>query len=164
MFIAHLPAGYMLTKVIQEKTGNYSRSLFAAGLVASVFPDIDLLYFYLIDKRQNIHHHYITHLPLAWLLLAMGAWGCAYVTGRKNLNIYIGVILANIMLHMALDSIAAGIYWLYPLSDIELNLVKVPALYGWWVCNFIFHWTFSLEILIIIAALTVWKNTCKKTS
>ncbi|MEQ1704745.1 MAG: metal-dependent hydrolase [Rickettsiales bacterium] len=164
MFIAHLPAGYLLTKAIQHKTRNHSRYLMWAGLTASIFPDIDLFYFYLIDNRQTLHHHYITHLPLAWMAMALIAWGILHCMGKKNYLIFVGVAFANLMLHMVLDSIAAGIDWLYPLVDIEINLVEVPARYDWWVWNFFLHWTFSLEILIIIAALIVWKRACKKTS
>lgn len=164
MFIAHLPAGYMLTKYIQRKSGNYSSKLLWTGLIASVFPDIDLFYFYLIDNRQNLHHHYITHLPMAWLALAVVIYGILLATGKKQYMLYIGVVFGNIMLHMALDSVAAGINWLYPFSDVEINLVQVPAVYDWWVWNFVFHWTFLLEISIIIAALIVWKRSCRKPS
>jgi inner membrane protein len=161
VFIAHLPAGYLLTKAIQYKTRNHSRHLMWAGLTASIFPDIDLFYFYLIDNRQTLHHYYITHLPLAWVAMSLIAWGIFNRVSKKQHFILVGVVFANLMLHMVLDSIAAGIDWLYPL---EINLVEVPARYDWWVWNFFLHWTFSSEILIIIAALIVWKRACKKTS
>lgn len=164
MFIAHLPAGYILTKYIQHKSGNYSRWLLWIGLIASVFPDIDLFYFYLIDNRQTLHHHYITHLPLAWLTLASILYGIFVVTGKKQYMVYLAVVFANVMLHMALDSIAAGIHWLYPLVDLEINLVNVPAIHDWWVWNFVFHWTFLLEISIILSSLIVWMHSCKKPS
>lgn len=164
MFIAHLPAGYMLTKYIQQKSGNYSQKLLWTGLVASIFPDIDLFYFYLVDNRQTLHHHYITHLPLAWLGLAAVLYSIFSIVGKKQYIIFLGVALASVMLHMVFDSIAAGIYWLYPLLDMEINLVEVPATHDWWVWNFVFHWTFMLEISIIITALIVWIRSCKKTS
>tara|TARA_R110000868_G_scaffold10226_12_gene50135 strand:+ start:655 stop:852 length:198 start_codon:yes stop_codon:yes gene_type:complete len=63
MFIAHLPAGYLLTSAIQTRARNQSLSLLATGLVASVLPDADLLWFYLFDNRQHVHHAYITHTP-----------------------------------------------------------------------------------------------------
>ena len=164
MFIAHFPVGYILTKYIQHKSENYSKRLLWTGLVASIFPDIDLFYFYLVDNRQTLHHHYITHLPLAWLTLASILYGIFAVTGKKQCIIFLAVAFANVILHMALDSIAAGIHWLYPLVDLEINLVNVPATYNWWVWNFVLHWTFLLEISIIITALIVWIRSCKKTS
>jgi inner membrane protein len=81
--------------------------------------------------------------------------------GKKQYLIFVAVIFANLMLHMVLDSIAASIHWLYPLVDLEINLVKVPARYSWWVWNFFLHWTFFIEIQTIVAALIVWKRTAK---
>ena len=50
MFVGHLPAGYVLTKTVQKniKTTKY----LLIGLIASVLPDIDVLYFYLIENLQ----------------------------------------------------------------------------------------------------------------
>lgn len=152
MFIAHLPAGYILTRVLQHKhrRGDY----LWIGLLASVLPDIDLLYFYLIDNRQNAHHSYFTHLPLFWLSL----WGMIALAGKwiKGYSPYATTLFFScIMLHMCLDSIAAPTYWLYPLSDSAIELVQVPARYGWWVWNFLFHWSFLLEMIIVSTALWI---------
>ena len=156
MFIAHLPAGYLLTKFIQNRTGDKRCRVMITGLVASVIPDLDLIYFYLWDNQQSVHHSYLMHVPLFWLCLSAITVVCLRLSDKKYLLIYLGVALANIMLHMVLDSIAAEIMWLYPFSNWQLNLVKVPAQYHWWVWNFVLHWTFMLEITIIITALTVW--------
>lgn len=161
MFIAHLPAGYLLTRCLQRKAGNHSQRVLWAGLIASILPDVDLFYYYLVDHRQTLHHHYITHLPMAWLFAALVVSACITIAGRQRYLIYVGVCLANVMLHMLLDSIAAGIYWLYPLSGVEVNLIQVPATHRWWVWNFVLHWTFGLELLIIIAAFWTWKQHAK---
>jgi hypothetical protein len=65
---------------------------------------------------------------------------------------FIGIALACLLLHMVLDSIAAEILWLKPFADLEVNMVKVPARYGWWVWSFVLHWTFLLELAIVLAA------------
>ena len=164
MFIAHMPAGYLLTRYIQHKTGNHSRHVMWLGLIASVFPDIDLLYFFLVDHRSITHHHYVTHLPLAWVTLAATTWVVMRVLGERRYLIFLGVALANVMLHMVMDSIAATIYWLYPFSDVGVDLINVTAHYHWWVWNFVLHWTFLFELLIITFALHVWAKPCKKLS
>ena len=158
MFVAHLPAGYLLTKGLQYVSGVRSRAYLPAGLVASVLPDIDLLYFYLVDDRKTSHHHYVTHLPMFWLTLALAAWGLLWATGKSRHAFLIGVVLANVMLHLALDSVAASVSWLYPFSPLDVNLVHVPARYNWWVWNFILHWTFFFEIALILAAAVVWRQ------
>lgn len=156
MFIAHLPAGYLLTTAIQSRTRDWSRSITATGLVASVLPDVDLLWFYLVGNRQAVHHAYLTHLPLFWIALGALAWMLARALCLPRAGLMIGVALANLLLHMVLDSIAAGIWWLWPLSDVEVNLVNVPARHDWWVWSFVLHWTFALEVMIVAAAAVLW--------
>ena len=54
MFIAHLPAGYLLTSAMQARMGDRSRGVLAVGLAASVLPDIDLLWFYPAEGRRTV--------------------------------------------------------------------------------------------------------------
>lgn len=69
MIIAHLPAGYLLTKIMSSKFDPALRtSLWICGLVASVLPDLDILWFYLEGGVRN-HRYYPTHWPLFWLAL-----------------------------------------------------------------------------------------------
>jgi inner membrane protein len=78
---------------------------------------------------------------------------------RPRLYPFIGIALACLLLHMVLDSIAAEILWLKPFSDFEVNLVEVPARYDWWVWSFVLHWTFLLELAIVLAAgITLWRD------
>jgi inner membrane protein len=46
-----------------------------------------------------------------------------------------------------------GISWLYPFVDYDLSLFTVPATRDFWVWSFVFHWSFLLEITIVVAAL-----------
>ena len=159
MFIAHLPAGYLLTRRIAAGSGN-RRGLMAAGLAASVLPDLDLIWFYLVDNRQSVHHAYLFHWPLFWIALAGLTLGAARLARIRGAGPYVGVALAALLLHMVLDSIAAGIAWLAPFSDFEINLIEVPARHGWWVWNFVLHWTFGLELAILAAAgAALWRDT-----
>lgn len=146
MFIGHLPAGYLITKLAKTRCGS-SRQLAAAALVGSVFPDIDLLYFYLVDHARTLHHHYLTHLPAFWLCVcALGGWSRA---GR--------VFLLGVLVHLVLDTIAGGVLWLWPFSHSNVVFVDVPARYDWWVWNFIFHWTFLFELALWLAAAHLWR-------
>jgi inner membrane protein len=78
----------------------------------------------------------------------------------SQLKPFIGIALACLLLHMVLDSIAAEIGWLKPFAPYEVNLVQVPARYDWWVWSFVLHWTFLLELAIVLAAgVTLWRAT-----
>ena len=158
LFIAHLPAGYLLADRM-TKDQPHRAALIATGLVASIFPDFDLLWFYLIDGRQSPHHDYVFHWPLFWIAVAFVAWLTTVLCRKPKARPFIAVALACLLLHMALDSIAAEIAWFKPLSGFEVNLTEVPPRYDWWVWNFILHWTFALEIMITAAAgFKLWQN------
>lgn len=70
MFIAHLPAGYLLSRPFARRNPSQARAIFGIGLLCSVLPDFDLAYFYLIDQRRTPHHDYWVHTPVFWLVLA----------------------------------------------------------------------------------------------
>lgn len=158
MFIAHMPAGYLLTRRLLENhtLNRYVKPNWMGwlllGLVASVLPDFDLLYFYFIDNRQHNHHTYWMHWPLFWL----GCTSVLLLTGlafRWRWLVKAAVIVGMVtQLHMALDTVAGGIMWLAPLSHESFVLVTVENRYQDWVHNFLLHWTFLLELLIVFTA------------
>lgn len=155
MFIGHLPAGYLATMpLLGRSAGRERRGLLLLGLAASVLPDLDLFYFYFVDERRHVHHSYLPHLPLAWAA-ALGA--AALVLGllrtRRTAWLAMAVIGVNVLLHLVLDSVAGGIRWFWPFSDVELALATVRPRYDPWVLNFVLHWTFALELALVAAAL-----------
>lgn len=157
MFIAHLPAGYILSKGVvalgqlRRLSEQTKRRLIAAGMIGAIFPDIDLLYFYFIDHRQHGHHSYWTHLPVFWEA-ALLVW-IALFWNRSCTWFWLGTAFGLSALgHMVLDSTAGGIRWLYPLSLEYFRLAHIPAGQAWWVMNFVLHWTFWLEIVIVVGA------------
>lgn len=158
MFIAHLPAGYLLTRFMQRKLG--TTKYLWVGLVGSVLPDIDMLYFYLVDDRQTLHHHYWTHIPFLWFCFAILLAAAALMTRHRRTVAAAGLVfLANIFIHLVLDTIVGGIAWLYPffpLYDSDLTLVTVPATHDLWIWSFVFHWTFLLELLLLTLAIALF--------
>jgi inner membrane protein len=167
MFIAHAPAGYLLTKALVPRAAPHRKALWAAGLFFSVAPDLDLFWFYLCSDRAAPHHRYATHWPLLWIALFGAALLLSALSRKASWRPCLFVGFANVMLHLALDSVAAEIYWLAPFSRLYVNLVRVPATHGWWVWNFFLHWTFLIELFICLAARGVflygaaWKSRLK---
>ncbi len=152
MFIAHLPAGYLLSRPFARRSPSQARAILGTGLVCSVLPDFDLAYFYLIDQRRAPHHDYWVHTPAFWLVLAAAIALLLIATGRRNQLVLVGVGLISVLLHLVLDSIAADIRWFFPFVDLRVNLVHVQAVYRPWYLNFLLHWTFALELLIWLVA------------
>ena len=82
MFIGHLPAGYVLTKTIQNRF--HTQRFLWAGLVASVLPDIDIFYFYFVDNKQSLHHAYWIHIPLYWLLICLAVFTVIWICKKSG--------------------------------------------------------------------------------
>ncbi len=148
MFVAHLPAGYLLTRRIAPRP---SRRLLALGLVASVLPDLDLFRFYLVDHRHVPHHAYWTHQPFWWALLAIVAFGVPWLRSSSHRVLGLKIFFTNVFAHLVLDTVAGRVRWLAPFSDRYFALFHVPVRHGWWVSNFLLHWTFLPEL-----AITAW--------
>lgn len=156
MFLAHLPAGYLLTKGIQS--GVHETKYLWIGLAASVLPDIDLLYFYFVGHRQTLHHEYWTHLPIFWLTL----WAVIVIGNLRFKNRIVTIVslifFSNVLLHLVLDTFVGGIAWLYPWSSHSFSSVTVPATHAFWVFSFVTHWSFLVELAIIVWAIVVFIN------
>jgi inner membrane protein len=163
MLIGHVPAGYLLTRAIlsrrRSRDGD-ARRLMALGLIASVLPDLDLPYFHFVDHHRHVHHAYLTHTPLAVAIAAAIVALAMVMAGRwrAHRTAYV-VVTANVLAHLVLDTLAGGIRWMWPWSDAEFAVATVPAVHRAWMLNFVLHWTFAVELALVIAALAVWMRS-----
>jgi inner membrane protein len=149
MLTAHLPSGYVLGRLLPSRIPY----LMPAALIGSVFPDLDMIWFHLIDDRAFHHHRYWVHIPAFWAAVAHVALPLAWWLDWLRTAL---VFFAAILMHLILDTIGGGVMWAAPFSDHLHELVTVPATYDHWVTNFVLHWTFLAELAIWIAALTLW--------
>ena len=159
MIIGHLPAGYIVAKLCAKKCDHTVINVLffiLAGVMGGIAPDLDMLYFHLIDQRQHHHHTYWSHYPIVWALLCVisGAW-YRYATNRSTAAIALIFSMGG-FIHLLLDSIVGDIWWLSPFIDKPYALFTVPALYDPWWLNFILHWSFALEISLLLWATYVW--------
>lgn len=123
------------------------------ALAASVLPDADLFWFYLVDHRRVQHHEYWTHIPFWWATITTTWYLGALVMRRGMPGVRSAVFFGNVFLHLGLDTVAGGVPWLAPLSRHVFAVVEVPAVHRWWVWNFLLHWTFAVEGLLVACAL-----------
>lgn len=164
MFIAHLPAGYIAAKNIIKKQSSTlnSKYLLIFALIGSIAPDFDLIYFYFIDNRQHHHHTYWSHYPIVWitLLLSTILYSKLKVTKLKidTYIPYIKIFLFCGLIHLMLDSVVGDIWWLAPFVDKAYALATVPRVFQLWWLNFLIHWSFILELFILLYALKIYKN------
>lgn len=152
MLVAHLPAGYLLARRLVPRLARDRRRrrwLMALCLAAAVLPDIDLLYFHLVDGRQTLHHDYWTHIPAFWLLATAAVVALVRIARAGVPWAAVAALLSGVFLHLVLDTVTGGIAWLYPYETSRVVLITVPTRFGWWVWNFVLHWSFLIELAIL---------------
>lgn len=155
MLIAHLPAGYVVTRKLQDATG--VGSFLWLGLLASVLPDLDLFWFYFVDHKQTLHHEYFMHAPLFWLLVFASTLLVLFAfqkLNRRNCAIAL-FFFGNLFVHFILDSVTGGINWGAPFFNTYVLLFEIPKNFEWWVWSFVFHPTFLFEIAVVLYAVSL---------
>ena len=147
MFIAHLPAGYILSRVHPALRRNRLWIMLGATV-----PDADLLVAIFVHHGTVHHHSYLSHRPAFWLALCL----LGLLLGRYRFAKPLAALGLGGLLHVSLDSVAGAIAWGWPLSAHVVPLVVVPATQDWWVMSFVLHWTFVVEVLICSTTLILW--------
>jgi len=152
MFIAHIPIGVALARIITKR--RLTLPVIAVATFGAIFPDLDLIRFYLFDSHQRHHHDYWTHIPMVWGLIILGWFGLTKIL-KRPFGVLPLVFFVAVFSHLVLDTMAGAIEWLWPFSDTGFYLVTVPATQSKWYLSFLTHWTFAVEVFISIFSLCV---------
>ncbi len=156
MFLAHLPAGY-LSALAARRSGLRRRGAMAACLVGSLFPDIDLIYCYLVDGGRVHHHLYATHFPALWLALLLLSLAACAVARWRAWAVAAALFCASCLLHLVLDMLVGDVPLLAPWDMRFFAFATVEARYSPWWLNFVLHWSMLVELALIAAALVAWR-------
>jgi inner membrane protein len=157
MLIGHIPASYLWTRKLQQ--WRRQGGLLWLGLLAGVLPDVDMLYYYLVDGQQRLHHTYWTHVPFYWLVAGGVSTALLSAVPSTRLRSAAAVLFSNVFLHLILDTVAGGIQWLYPASERLWRLLVIPRREGHWALSFVLHWTFLLELALCAwAGGVLWRS------
>lgn len=166
MFIAHLPSGYILATHLhnQLKQKNISsKTFYSILMLGAIFPDTDLFYFYFIDHHSVHHHQYFLHWFSFWIPLFFLAYVCWYRFQAKAALIAT-LFSGAALLHICLDTFVGDVWLFAPFIDRAYVFFEVTARYQPWWLNFIFHWSFLVELVICAYALILYlrKNKALK--
>jgi len=165
VFIAHAPAGYLLGTRCAAWLRDpplTARAIILACIAGSLLPDIDLLYFYLVDGGHTHHHKYVTHWPIAWgAVLALAcAWVLAY--RRSKAALVLVLVAACALVHLVMDTVVGDIWWLAPFVDRPYVLFHVqPRFTPWWL-NFVLHWSFMAELALTAWAIALYRRRARR--
>jgi inner membrane protein len=149
MLTAHLPSGYILARSVRTP----ARYLMPGALIGAVLPDLDMIWFRLVDNGSSHHHRYWPHIPLVWAAIA-----AITLPMLRHLDLLVPglAFFAVLQIHMVLDTFAGGILWGWPFDDTLYTLTTVPAVYSHWIISFVLHWTFLAEVAVWLCAMTLW--------
>ena len=159
MLIAHTPTGMLMAAVLiklKPQAVSWQR-WYLMGAVMGMLPDLDMLWFYFVDHRQYHHHVYVPHWPIVWLSISVltlvwygikqsKAAACAVLLGLTGIS------------HMVLDSVVGDIGWLKPWHDGLYAMFEVSNRYSPWQLNFIIHWSFAMELDLLLLAVWQWRR------
>ena len=159
MLIAHGPSGYIVSKIVKRKS---NASFVVCSLIFSLWPDLDLIYYYIFDKAKTFHHTYFPHLPIVLFACFIVTIPLINTVHFKHLKEYYIIFFANWALHLILDTFTGGILWLYPFSSKLFALFVIPPTSPNWVVSFILHWSFLIELAIVLSAGALLTYSWKK--
>ena len=163
MLIAHAPTGLLIAALlIRMKPCDTSwKHWYVTGAVMGVLPDLDMLWFYFVDHKQFHHHVYLPHWPVVWLGISVLSL-CVYGLKRSKWAAY-AVLLGLVgMSHMVLDGVVGDIGWFKPWCDTLYSMFEVTNRYSPWQLNFIIHWSFALELLLLALSVWQWRKMNKR--
>ena len=159
MLIAHAPTGMLMAAVLiklKPQAVSWQR-WYLMGAVMGVLPDLDMLWFYLVDHRQYHHHVYVPHWPIVWLSISVLALVWYGIKQSKAAACAVLLGLTGIS-HMVLDSVVGDIGWLKPWHDGLYAMFEVSNRYSAWQLNFIIHWSFAMELGLLLLAVWQWRR------
>jgi len=168
MVFAHLPAGFIttyLTKKLwcKKLTKKEIWWTFFIGTLAGVLPDIDTLYYYLIDSSLS-HREFITHTPILYVAIFCLLFLIGHFKKSSFVKAISLVVLSSALGHLVLDSLTSGIGWLYPVTNLIYGFLSIPVLAQGFYGQHLFVFTLSLELTVylIVINVIVWTKIGKK--
>lgn len=165
MLTAHIPSGYLIANTLPLRTLPTAGSI-SIAVIGSLFPDIDMVVFFLIDHGSFHHRYYWTHIPAFWLaafaislvvFAALEKW--RWVTVSRNA---LALFFCGVSGHLLVDTWSGPVLWLYPLTTTPFELVEVPATQSHWVLSYFLHWSFAAEIALWLGAAATFVTVQKQ--
>jgi hypothetical protein len=126
----HLAGGALLGAWRSRRGGGSLPVLIAGGAAAANVPDLDLLIPGLLDRlgiahrlRSGVHHGWVTHTPLFWVLVSAGA---RRLSRRRDAPAWAPeaarTLGFGVAVHLVQDSLANTVSLLWPLRRSEYGL------------------------------------------
>ncbi|MBI2607649.1 MAG: metal-dependent hydrolase [Candidatus Doudnabacteria bacterium] len=167
----HVVGGYLVARLTALSSSSLANSTFFALTALFAFvPDLDRFVTFIriksfTSRADEDHRLYITHAPLAYLLVFLG-WIILFP--ESSLIAY--AFILGTWSHFFLDTFSAeGVIWLYPFSKKPLSfntdnriVIESKPFFAHWMeflIKYFKTFTFKLEVILIILALLTLLTT-----
>lgn len=172
MYFTHSLAGAISTKVVlDDKEDIFSRVekdiLWFVGITASVFPDFDLI-FYFLNGGASSHREWISHSVVLYgvastILLAFGFFSKKKERfGRQFYMSLALVFIFGIVTHLVLDYFAGGIALFLPFNTHVYGYDVACKEGGNWIIDYITSAYMLAEAAILLGFLLIFKSIKNK--
>jgi hypothetical protein len=166
-FAGHIGGSLAITVIVQQFAYGHkvTPKVLGLGVLMGLIPDLDALLALVIGRwqpsnTQLLHHQYLTHTPLFYLLLALGLWT---VTSFEFAVLFAALTLG----HLFLDTWGTddGIMWLWPASKRQIGVLATHlhagGAFGWsFYRRYLQTWQTSVpELLLLVMGLGVAVRT-----
>lgn len=151
-----IPAQFHITKKVQRVL------LWLIFILASIFPDIDILYILFINPDVS-HRTLFTHSLIPYLVLV---WAIVLIARYKKLPKFTisasSAFIVGIFFHLLADMFAEEIYPFNPIFPqsyqlLLYNVISTQGLTGYFKSPYM-----AVEVLIIVTGISLLINTFKK--
>ncbi len=121
---AHISGGYLALNLVNKIAPSLELSsggLMVAGLVGSVLPDVDFVFF----KYVKDHHNSWPHVPLFWIAIYLVVFTLGFILKNQIIKGYSTALMIGVLTHLFLDWFSgrtAGIRIVYPFSEQVFSL------------------------------------------
>jgi hypothetical protein len=159
MLFAHIVPSYVIVSTSQPSWDTQwspaqHKMLWAAALVSTIVPDIDVVYNTLFRGFTN-HSTLYTHSLFPYLLLGIISIGLYAVHRAKYMQTLLMLIAFGGLSHLVLDVIAHNTPLFYPLSNAMIGNAPARITNGG-IAQYITHPIFLLEPTLIIMGILYW--------
>jgi inner membrane protein len=164
MIIAHLPAGYITCRLLFNKFKHRVDSPKAYlfwGLLGSVAPDFNHLYFWFFDIEQE-HHRVFTHYPSFWEVLVIGSVLWLLVARRSQNPVSAFMFSIGGFIHMILDTVTGHVFWLAPISYKPFSIGNMVETANPCLVDHSPEWSYGIELVILVWALWLFALGVRK--
>ena len=155
MLFAHAPAGFLLSYAFKKRWSpnlNKKQIIIAVifGVIGSLFPDVDLFFYYLFSATFS-HHEIFTHGIFFYVVIFLFFYLLSRLLAKPVLKIYGTLFFLGVASHLLVDSLGAGVVWLYPFSKQLFGLLSLEFYRASWLGQNFFVVNFGLETIICFA-------------